>query len=51
MALPFFCHLKNTSYAQLLSCDPLQNVWLIPLSAGLRFFIVPRLVLERNQHF
>ncbi|HSQ83676.1 MAG TPA: hypothetical protein VLM43_03030, partial [Desulfobacterales bacterium] len=44
-------HLKNTSNAQLQRCEPLQNVLLIRLSAGLRFFIGPRLVLELNLHF
>jgi hypothetical protein len=31
--------------------DLLQNVLLIPLSAGLRFFIGSGLVLERSLHF
>jgi hypothetical protein len=32
-------------------CETVQNVLLIPLSAGLRFFTVPRLALNPNLIF
>ena len=43
--------LKNASNTQELCYRPLQNVLLIPPSAGLRFFIGPCLALERDLIF
>jgi len=45
----FTSYLKNTSYAQLRRCEPLQNAHI--LQCMLRFFIGSRLVLEPKLHF
>ena len=42
-------YLKNTSDTQLPCCWPPQNAHILPCM--LRFFVGPRLVLERNLHF
>ena len=42
-------YLKNTSNAQLQCCGPPQNAHILPCM--LRFFVGPRLVLERCLHF
>ena len=51
VARGFRTYLKNASNTQELCYRPLQNVLLIPPSAGLRFFIGRCLTLERDLIF